>query len=181
MSKETSVQLPFPLEQNESVLLLTRRHWLAFWPRFIAILLIAALPAGFGLGLLAHGGLLHGSSGRVYAGLAAVWFGFWFIRMALLKYRYDRDIWVITNRRVVDAYASAPFHFMMSAAPLETIQDISTRVDGLGATVFGYGDIECQTAGETRRFVFRQVPHPRAVATQLQEVCLRAQKGIRAG
>lgn len=48
----------------------------------------------------------------------------------------------------------------ISEAPLRNIEDITHRMSGISATIFNYGDVLIQTAGETREFDFTSVPNP---------------------
>ena len=52
------------------------------------------------------------------------------------------------------------------------IQDVTSEVMGVVPTLFNYGFVYVQTAGETERFTFKQVPDPvkiRDVIMQLQQ------------
>jgi hypothetical protein len=46
---------------------------------------------------------------------------------------------------------------------LEQIQDVTAEIHGLPENIFDYGDVFIQTAGETERFVFHNIPGPTKV------------------
>jgi hypothetical protein len=168
------MKLPFPLQPGEQVVLVTRRHWIYFWPRAIffalaALLPVAALNAGIGFA-----GQLKGTGLTVALVVSAVWLLFWLVRLVFLKYRYDRDLWVITDQRVVDLVQRSPFDFHMSSTDLIRIQDVSVAINGLWQRMLDYGDLQCQTAGETMHFTFRGVPNPRNIASLVERESLRA-------
>ena len=48
----------------------------------------------------------------------------------------------------------------MATLELEKIQDISLEVNGFIDTMFGFGTIRVQTAGETREFFLKHAYHP---------------------
>lgn len=73
---------------------------------------------------------------------------------------YYLDIWVVTNRRVINIEQKGLFSRVVSEQKLYRVQDITSEVHGIMSTMFHYGDIHVQTAGEEPRFVFKQVPHP---------------------
>ncbi len=168
------MKLPFPLQPDERVVLVTHRHWVFFVPRFIAYALAALVPAGALLLLLRLAGKFHDTTARLALLVCLVWLLFWLARLWLLKFRYDRDLWVITNHRVVDLVASSPVSFHMSTAALPEIEDISTSIDGVLQSLFNFGNLECQTAGEVRHFTFRGVPDPRRIAAVLEHEMLLA-------
>ncbi|HLZ70375.1 MAG TPA: hypothetical protein VKV26_10760 [Dehalococcoidia bacterium] len=168
------MKLPFPLQPSEQVVLVTRRHWVFFVPRFIAYALGALVPIGVLLVVLRVTDNLHGKTALVAGLICLLWLLFWLARLALLKYRYDRDLWVITNQRVVDLVATSPFNFHMSTAALVDLEDVSTSIDGVLQSTFNYGNLECQTAGEMRHFSFRGVPDPRRIAAVLEHESLVA-------
>ncbi|GEM_PF-425486 len=174
LAKDAPVKLPFPLQPDEQVVLVTHRHWIFFVPRFIGYALAALVPAGLLLLVLRIQGWFHGTTARVALLACLLWLLYWLARLALLKYRYDRDLWVITNHRVVDLVATSPFNFHMSTAALLEIEDISTSIDGIFQSAFNYGNLECQTAGEVRHFTFRGVPDPRRIAAVLEHESLLA-------
>src|SRR5438105_15843750 len=105
-TRRAAVKLPFPLQDGERVILLTRRHWLYFVPRFIGYALAAIVPVVALLLGLAAAGQLHGTGLKAALVACAVWVLFWIVRVAVLKYRYDHDIWVVTNLRMVDYVAT---------------------------------------------------------------------------
>jgi hypothetical protein len=168
------VKLPFPLQPDERVVLITRRHWLYFVPRFVAEALAGLLPAALLLLLLNAAGALHGTALKVALVVCLVWLTFWVVRIALAKYRYDHDLWVLTDRRIVDLVATSPVHFRMSAAGLTEIEDITTSINGPLQALFGYGNLECQTAGEVRHFSLRGIPNPRQLAAAIEHETLVA-------
>ena len=48
----------------------------------------------------------------------------------------------------------------MAEQRLYRIQDVTSEVKGVLPTIFKYGNIYIQTAGEIERFIFEQIPNP---------------------
>jgi hypothetical protein len=95
---------------------------------------------------------------------AVLWFGYWGIRALFNWYRYQNDIWVVTNQRIIDSLKSNPFNKRVSTADLVNLQDINVHKRGLTSTMLNYGDVVCQTASANAEgFVIGGVPNPEAV------------------
>lgn len=173
------MKLPFPLQPGEQIILVARRHWMAFVPRFVGYVLAALVPVVVAVVLLKAAGKLHGTALDIVLIVAVLWLLYWLFRIAVLQYRYSYDLWVVSDRRIIDLYRSSPFNFRMSTADLVEVEDISTSINGVFASLFDFGDIECQTAGEVRHFTFAEVSHPRQIAALIQEEATAAKGGER--
>jgi hypothetical protein len=92
-----------------------------------------------------------------------LWLGFWGFRLLLNWYQYTRDIWVVTNQRVVDSTQPTPLNKRISTADLVNIQDISIIKRGVFASMFNFGDVVCKTAGGAGDFCIGGVPAPEHV------------------
>ena len=84
--------------------------------------------------------------------MGTVWLAFWAVKVFFLKYRYDNDLWTITDQRIIDSFRSSPFSLKITTADLVDIVDTSLSRSGLLPTLFNYGDIRCETAGERQQF-----------------------------
>jgi hypothetical protein len=155
------------LEPGEAILFEIRRHGIVLWPRFVILLLVSGLPAGFAVGVLARSGVAQRGAWRAVAAAAAVWAGFWLLRAVILKYRHDRERWVVTDTRLIGIHAPAPFRSSLSFLDLAEIQGIAVHRQGPVALLFGYGDLACQ-AGTAPPVVLRQAPRAQQLAVQLQ-------------
>jgi len=165
------VKLPFPLQEDEKVLAVARRHWLYLYPRLILELFLALAPVGALLGLLANLDRLEGLTRTVALAASGLWLLYWLVRLYFLKYRYDNDIWVVTNQRVrvEDSLKRHWFHLEVSAADLTDIQDTTVSRSGFLRTIFDFGDIDCQTAGTLTHFALKAIPKPQEVQALLDK------------
>jgi hypothetical protein len=156
--------LPLDLQDDEVVRLVCRRH-IVFLATRLAWRIAALLVPLVLLALIARG---VGFSGIVVTGswiVAAVWSAYWLVAIYFTWYRHQHDLWIITNQRLVDSLRRHWFHHQMSSADLVDVEDMSIVKEGLFATVFGYGDLNCQTAGAQSRFILSGIPHPDEVLT----------------
>jgi hypothetical protein len=138
--------LPFPLQQGEQVLTLVRRHWWFLWPRTILLALIAITPVVVTFWLLEVAGV-RDDFGIFYWIAVALWLAYWGIQAFLNWYRYHHDIWVVTNQRLIDVFRSSPLSKRIVTADLVNIQDMRVERHGITATILGYSDLICSTAG----------------------------------
>ncbi len=155
--------LPVTLQDGESVLILARRHWLFLWPRLIVLGLIAVVPPAVIAGLMSQTDAYEGLAAKAFWVVAAVYLLYWGVRIFLTWYRYNHDVWVITNQRLIDSLKSTPFSLRISTADLVNVQDITVERSGVLRTIFDFGDIICQTAAEKEEFRLAGIPDPRAV------------------
>jgi hypothetical protein len=126
------------------------------------LLVAGAPPLVVGL-ILGRLDVYEGAVRTIYWIVAWVWLGYWAVRILLTWYRYNNDIWIITNQRIVDSIKNTPIHHRLSTADLVNIQDMTVQRNGLLQTVFDFGDIVCQTAAEQPDFRLGGIPHPREV------------------
>jgi hypothetical protein len=155
--------LHFPLQDGERVIMICRKHWLFLWPRIAGMALAALVPVIAAAVLLSKAGHLGGKPGMVFWIVAAVYLLYWAVRMFLGWYRYNNDIWVVTNQRVVDSTKTTPISLKISTADLVNVQDMTVERSGIFRTMFNYGDIVCQTAADIQEFRMTSIPHPQEV------------------
>lgn len=172
----------FPGQQpDETVVLVLHRHWIPFLRDLLRIAMLAGLPP-----LLLWGGLklaeaeLDPSSpifgiiimaGMLfYLFLAILLYGFWL--------DYYLDVFVVTNRRVVDIEQRGLLSRTVAEQPLYRIQDVTSEINGAMAHIFHYGNVYIQTAGEKGRFFFQHVPNPENV---VREILNMTEKMVHAG
>jgi hypothetical protein len=70
---------------------------------------------------------------------------------------------IITNERIVTIEQRSLLHHTISELHLNQIQDVTAEVHGLPENLLDFGDVFIQTAGETERFLFHNVPNPTRV------------------
>ena len=82
---------------------------------------------------------------------------------------YDRkfDIWIVTNKRVVDEWGV--FSRNAKESPLGKINNVSCRQSIIGR-LLGYGDVQIQTAAEQGATVNKFVNSPERLKTVIFDV-----------
>lgn len=152
-------------QADEEVILIVRRHiitnlgWIAlvvamiFAPALLTIFpLLSFLPAQFQLAAILVWYLLT---------LAIFIEGFlsWFF-----------SVNIITNKRVIDVDFVNLIYRRITDAEIDKIEDVTVAMGSVIRTLFDYGDVLIQTAGEVPEVEFEAVPHPDKVDKILSEL-----------
>jgi uncharacterized membrane protein YdbT with pleckstrin-like domain len=151
-------------------------HWFIIFVQAIGSFSIAIAPliifwiAKFGVGLSLGSGLTQ-LLGLLYVlWLTIVWMMFFFRWTD-----YYLDIWIITDKRIIEIEHAGMWHRDVASLRYESIQDVSIEIRGFLHTLIGIGDLHVQTAGMEKEFIFKNVAHPEEVKqliSRLQAVTL---------
>jgi uncharacterized membrane protein YdbT with pleckstrin-like domain len=98
-----------------------------------------------------------------------------FLLVGLFVFR--RNVLIFTNEHLIQTEQYGLFTHRVSQVNFSRIQDVTGGRKGIAQTVFNYGDVEIQSAGEEEKFVFRGAPNPQDIADdalEIHEACLRA-------
>ncbi len=84
-------------------------------------------------------------------------------------YVYKRNELVVTNENIIQVLQYSLFNRQTSQLSLGKIQDVSVDQVGILSSLFKYGTIEIETAGEKSNFAFSFTPEPNQVAKTIIE------------
>lgn len=161
----------FPAQEaSELVLDIIRRHWfsyLIFW--LLAIFMLVPLLVGLyfwfenwaAISLFWNNVIILFTSMYILSILALLIYGF---------VDFYLDVYIITDRRIVDISQNGFFKRSISELNLRQIQDVNAKVNGLFSTLLHFGDVHIQTAGETPNFVFQSIPHPYEISKKILDL-----------
>jgi uncharacterized membrane protein YdbT with pleckstrin-like domain len=79
-------------------------------------------------------------------------------------YVFRRNILVFTNLHLIEVEQYGLFNRSVSQVSFTRVQDVTGTRTGFFATIFNYGDVEVQSAGEEQQFIFHYAHDPEAVA-----------------
>jgi hypothetical protein len=130
------------------------------YPKLVLQALVGLLPILLLTLIAASGPGLGGTTGRVVLLLDVLWAAYWAVRIYFTWYRYNNDIWVVTNQRIIDSLRRHWFHHRIASADLVDVEDIAVHREGALATMFNFGDLRCQTAGTEPNFILAGIPDP---------------------
>jgi len=167
-------------EPGEEIIKVVRRHYLVMIPVILMILVLAMLPLTIYAILIADFLPLDPSIKNFVEDFFVRWksFGYsvWLLLLWIFFFiewtDYYLDLWVITNRRIVDVEQKGFFHREVTSFSFGQIQDITVETHGLVETLLKFGTLHIQTAGHNREIVIRDAHHPekaRSLILELQQ------------
>lgn len=155
-------------EAEERVILFLRQHFVVNIPWIIiAFVLIVAPTILFPLVLRAIS-ITFPPTYVLFVTLAWYLSTAGFILVSFLSWFFN--IYIVTNERIVDIDFQYLLFKRFSQAELEKIQDISFETSGIFATIFHYGNVYVQTAGEVPNIEFIAVPNPDKVVETIRSI-----------
>lgn len=147
------------IKANEKVLMSLRRHWVVLANKAIFIVFLLIVPPVIFYLIPAFLKELPLPSSLFWL-LSLIYYLFVFLYTFVSWADYYLDVWIITDKRIIDSEQIGLFKREVSEFRHERVQDVTVDVKGVGPTLFGYGNIHIQTAGEARQFIFWEVPNP---------------------
>lgn len=159
--------------EKETVELFLRQHFVVNIPWiFISIVLLLSPSIVFPFLLQRIPSSVIIPWGYIVVG-SAFWYvaTFGFILASFLYWFFN--IYIVTNERVVDIDFYYLLYKRFSQAELTKIQDISYSSGGVVATIFDYGNVIIETAGEAPNLEFDKVPHPEKVVQTIRSLSER--------
>jgi len=157
---------------EKKIVLFVRKHWVAYLGQFVLSVFLFFFPMvlilivylgdkrifhDLVLNLLVLGGSTY------YLIIASFIFTSW------LSFYYD--IYIITEDAIVDISQQGFFGRKISQLSLLRVQDVSSDIEGFLPTLFAYGNILVESAGEqTQNFILEQVPNPQEISAKIMEL-----------
>lgn len=141
------------LKTEEEVVLELHPHWFT--------MVLPILITGVGV----VGGIMLSSINPLFLILAVIVILYFLFKVV----QRSNNIWVVTNLRVIDE--EGVLTSKSKESPLDKINNINYRQTFWGK-IFGYGDVEIQTAAEIGATTYRMVTSPKRLKdtiTQMQE------------
>ena len=155
------------LFQNEAILRVVRKHWIAIIGPIVSFILIALIPP-----LLVFATSLY--IGPVFLltlgkGIFLLLFGyalfllFTWVFLFIAWTSFYLDVWIVTNVRVFVVDQKALFIREISSFTLDKIQDLTIDINGPLATFMKFGKITVETAADKIIFIFDNARRPEEV------------------
>lgn len=159
------------LDENEKVLLVVKKHWFIVFIESLPLAAFIILP--FLFYLLTNRIDSEWISGNVFylnlsvaaASVLTAWVVFFIIWTD-----YYLDSWLITNRRIIDIEQKGLFSRDIATLRLDKIQDATFSLEGIIATLIGFGEIRIQTAGTQTEFKMSHVANPKEVTGAILQI-----------
>lgn len=154
-------------DPSERAVIFARHHWLFTLAVFLRYIVWLVIPLIITAVLAALDVRMQPQTGNLLLFLAC-WYAM--ILTALYFVRWLRayyDYVVITTERIVDVDQIGLFEHTTSETSLSEIQDVSHHIRGFWGSVFGYGDLKIQTAGEKGLFEMKNLAKPAEIRSQV--------------
>lgn len=159
----------FELEPGEEVVTNVRTHPFVLIIRLLPFIFLAFVP-WLASGFLSFFASASPEAAGAFTGfnlpahLGRFLYGFWYLCLWTGTFstftRYYLNVWVITNLRIVDIKQYSFFNREVSSFLLARVQDVTTDISGLPATLFGFGKLSVETAGKDEDFHMEGLADP---------------------
>jgi len=151
------------LKENEQIIQIVRKHWITLAAPLLKAVVAAALPFFFITFLLASP-----LGGAILAG----WLALCLLYAAYESITWYLDSFIITNLRIIDIDQRGLFRRSVSETEIDKIQDVTYSINGIIATIFGYGSCLVETAGSQNLISLDHIHRPH----ELQELLVQIQR-----
>lgn len=155
------------VDADEQTVLVVRKH-------FFGILQLYIMSGvGIGIGfilvslLLSEG--ISTTAMTLIAGAALAIIALVVLILLIATWIYFENKLVITNKNITQVLQRGIFHRQVSQLSMANVEDVTSVQQGFFATIFHYGTLKIETAGEQANFHFTYTPNSGAVAKQVLE------------
>lgn len=160
------------LEKDEYIIYEVRKHWFvlarSMFFAFFAILIplflysaITVLPIEF---KTEHNVIV------LFLFLYTIWILIIWMFIFVSWTNYYLDVWILTNKNLIDVEQIDIFHREIATMRLAKIQDITSEVRGLLPTFLNFGSLKIQTSGLEQEFIIHGVENPNQVREQIEKI-----------
>ena len=158
------------LEPGEHIVTVVHRHPIGIIAIYVetlvgviaAIALLAVLSPSF----------LQDLSGRAYmmfVGIVIFAIALLSLILFLATYIYRQSRLLVTDKSLVQVIQKGLFIRKVSRLSMSNVEDVTAEHNGFLATIFNFGTLTVQTAGEEDNFIFPYCPNPDTYADRILE------------
>lgn len=159
------------INESETKILDTRRHpfglIVIYVETVVALVLAVVLTYAFLPSLFSVGGSDNNKIVAVISVFVFVAIVFVVLFLILATYIYEANRLIITNLNVTQITQVGLFHRKVSEVTMLNIEDVTSQKKGIFQTIFNFGTLHVETAGEQNNFVFAYCPNPDSAAKVL--------------
>lgn len=154
-------------KEGERIILTLRRYWATLIPLIFKKIVIFLV-------ILIGGFFLFKETIFTSFYLLLIIFGFFIFILIASFYEWIlwyQDIYIITNKRIINIQRKTLFTTVVSEASLDKIQDITYKIEGILEVFFNYGTVAVQTASATGILNLEDIANPPFVVEKIKEAC----------
>ena len=143
----------FELQPDEKILLEVRKHWFVFLIDAAPTLVLALFIPLFVLVLASFTVFTTSPAlGSLPTFLLTLWSIVIWTSLAVIWTDYYLDLWIVTNRRIINMNQIGLFNRETTSWQLDRVQEVTIGVRTIFENFLGFGSVEVQTAGPTDEF-----------------------------
>ncbi len=169
------MNLGFNLDPGETVQRIVHRRWVDYLPSALTGTVLIV----FAIGLAYLTGRSPGSipfPASIIASMVVITLILGVLILLVGFYIFRNNYLVFTNLHMVEVEQIGPFGHRVSQINFLNVEDVTGVKSGVFQTIFNYGDVTVQSAGEQEKFIFHNCPDPTGVADDalaMHEQCVK--------
>lgn len=152
-------------QSDEHIILAVRAHWIVNLKWVLITIFMLFIPT-----FLNFFELLNSLPFKYRIVFTLFWYLITFIYAFEKFLDWYFDVFIVTNKRLVDIKFNNLLNKHFAEADIGVIQDVSSSVRGILGTFFNFGTILVQTASEVNQIIFKNVPNPERIIKAIQEL-----------
>ncbi|PIZ47389.1 hypothetical protein COY32_01775 [candidate division WWE3 bacterium CG_4_10_14_0_2_um_filter_41_14] len=173
-------------EPDETVVMFVRQHWFVFRNSILLMLFVpfVLMSFTFFLDYIVLPEFLRSTWMQNFLGQLLIWVSEGSFVLGLSMFLWQFNLWrgtfyLLTDKRLVLVTQRALFTHDDRETSLQMIQDVRATIDGLQATLYGYGNVVVQVSSQDAQLVLEKVGRPREVQrTIIREAHLKPQSTL---
>ncbi|HEU5005251.1 MAG TPA: PH domain-containing protein [Candidatus Saccharimonadales bacterium] len=158
------------VEPGEQVMDVIHRHAVGIIGIYAQM--VIAVGAIFALAILANndvfGQIPSGYKGPILGG-AILLSGIILVPLLIQRFVYRQCRVIVTDKSLVTVVQKSLFSKKTSRLSMSNVEDVSAEQNGILPSMFNYGTLTIQTAGEEDNFIFPLCPKPNDIADKILE------------
>ncbi len=162
------------IDSNEKIIRIVRKHWFVLLADFFVLLFFIVIPVLllFLLQIVPIDSILNYSGDAFYA--KAFFLFAWLFLVWMFGWNmwtdYYLDVLIVTNNRIFDITQEGLFKRTSSSFRIDKIQNVTVDQKGIIETLFDFGTIKLETAGEREDFVASYITNPYEIKKFVNEM-----------
>lgn len=159
-------------DSKEEIVLFIHRHWFSYVRWVFTILLMAIMPIGIILIMYYQGSW----EGIFYYSVSSKYFIITFLSAYYLFtiafffttwVEWYLDVTIVTKGHLINIHQDELFSRKVAEQSLLRVQDVSSKINGFFESIFHFGTVFVETAGEQPNFKMINIPNPTVVASTI--------------
>lgn len=158
------------LVAGEHVVVIVRKHIIGLI--FIYLEVLLGIIAVFSILFIAAPDIIENldkQSNRLLVALVVLGVAILFLFLFAATYVYRQSRLLVTDKNLIQINQKSLFIRTVSRLSMSNVEDVSADMRGILPTIFNYGTLHIQTAGERPNFDFKYCPTPNKYADQVLE------------